>query len=78
MRRRRWLPILQFAEASEGASDDTLIDSGDDRMGAESDEIVESAEAEITDADARIHLGQWLVMAESQVFSGVIPGRLCF
>ena len=59
---------LQFAEASEGASDDTLIDSGDDRMGAESDEIVESAEAEITDDDARIHLGQWLVMAESQVF----------
>ena len=42
--------------------------ANEERMGAEGDELLESLEAGLSDDDARIHLGQWLVMAESPVF----------
>ena len=42
--------------------------ANEERIGAEGDELLESLEAGLSDDDARIHLGQWLVMAESPVF----------
>ena len=47
-------------------TDATLLP--EERIGAEGDELLESLEAGLSDDDARIHLGQWLVMAESPVF----------
>ena len=47
-------------------TDATLLP--EERIGAEGDELLESLEASLSDDDARIHLGQWLVMAESPVF----------
>ena len=47
-------------------TDSTLLP--EERIGAEGDELLESLEAGLSDDEARIHLGQWLVMAESPVF----------
>jgi len=58
----------EVVDALGDGSDTALTHSADDRMGAEGDELVDLAETEISEDDARIHLGQWLVMAESQVF----------
>lgn len=43
--------------------------ANEERIGAEGDELLESLEAGLSDDDARIHLGQWLVMAESTVLN---------
>lgn len=65
------LPDEGAEEVVEEEDDAAAAVSGganEERIGAEGDELLESLEAGLSDDDARIHLGQWLVMAESPVF----------
>jgi subtilisin family serine protease len=62
------LPDEGAEEVVAGEGDAAGGIANEERIGAEGDELLESLEAGLSDDDARIHLGQWLVMAESPVF----------
>lgn len=64
------LPGEPAEEVLDGDGESASVASfnaNEERIGAEGDELLESLEAGLSDDDARIHLGQWLVMAESPV-----------
>ena len=58
----------QVVDVAEASVQLALLDTAEGRLEAEVDEVIDSIELDIDVDERRIHRGQWLVMAEPQVF----------
>ena len=62
-------PLAEAAQSGITADGSGSRGTGDPEMPSQFDEVLESTNTEQEDDDTKIHLGQWLVMAQPEIFN---------